>query len=111
MREVMTKVYGFLRPCGPQELQKLREALKLMGDEAEGVLNLDGEIMNLGYEGCYFPLEDFLEALKPLLNQSSQGKVDYIDMEGWTLARYSIVDGLIIKSSRGLNDALSFSGH
>lgn len=83
----------------------------MVGEESEGILSLAGNLLNIAYEGCYFPVEEFLAALKPELEAASQGKLDYIDMEKWTLTRYTFNGGLVTFSTRGLNDVLAHSGH
>ena len=41
----------------------------------------------ISFEGVFFPLDDVLDALRPLLCAESSGKIDLIDMEAWTLTR------------------------
>lgn len=111
MKTAMTKVYGYLRPCPQKALAPLFEALRLMGDEAAETLVLQGELLNIGYEGVFFPVEDFLQALAPFLDKNSTGKLDYIDMEAWQLTRYNFENGFITSASRSLNSVLDHSGH
>lgn len=111
MRNRIVKVYGHLRPCLPEWLGPMQGSLGILGEEADGVLHISGELLNISYEGVYFPIEDFLQALAPLLDSASQGKVDYMDMDAWRLTRYSFDNGFITKSERDLNSVLDYSGH
>lgn len=111
MQNIVVKVYGFLRPCSAECFGLLRSSLRVMGSEADEVLNLQGELLNVAYEGAYFPVEDFLAALAPFLEAASIGKVDYLDMEAWRITRYNFENGFITSSSNDLNNALAYSGH
>lgn len=111
MNNLMVKVYGFLRPCNESCLASLGSALCLLGDAAEDVLSLQGDLLNISFEGTFFPIDDFLEALAPCLNSASEGKVDYIDMEAWVLHRHRFEAGKIISSKGDLNNILAYSGH
>lgn len=111
MKTAMVKVYGYLRPCPQSAMPQLLAALRLMGGEAADALTLEGDLLNVGYEGVFFPVEDFLQALAPLLDTASAGKLDYMDMEAWTLTRYSFENGFITSASRPLNHVLDHSGH
>lgn len=111
MQRDIVKVYGYLTPCEPDWLPGLKKALRFLGEEADGALCFSGGLLNISYEGVYFPLEEFLEVLAPLLTAQSRGKLDYIDMEAWRLTRYNFENGFITSSARDLNDVLAYSGH
>lgn len=111
MNNIIVKVYGYLRPCSENELPPLCAALRVLGEAGPETLRLSGDLLNISYEGTYFPIEDFLSALSPLLSADRKGKIDYIDMEGWTLTRYSFENGFITTAKGDLNNVLSFSGH
>lgn len=111
MQTVRVKVYGFLRPCPPEYLPQLRASLRLLGDAADGVLELGGELLNIAYEGAFFPLDDFMAALSPLLRPESLGKVDYLDIEAWEITRLNFENGFVTRATRDLNSALAHSGH
>lgn len=111
MQNIRVKVYGFLRPCAQEGLDALRAALRLLGDEADEALALEGELLNVTYEGAFFPVEDFMAALAPLLQEASKGKLDYLDMEEWKITRYSFDNGFITQNVRDLNSVLDYSGH
>lgn len=111
MRNILVKVYGYLKPCDSSCLPSLESALYLLGAEAEGVLKLEGGMLQLSYEGVYFPLEDFLRAVSPLLSAQSEGKIDYLDLEAWELTRYRFENGFVTSAKSDLNNVLAFSGH
>lgn len=111
MQNILVKIYGYLKPCKEQWLPALESSLYLLGAEAEGVLRLEGSMLQLSYEGIYFPLEDFLRAAAPLLGAESEGKIDYLDLEAWELTRYRFENGFITSAKSDLNNVLAFSGH
>ncbi|MEG2140831.1 MAG: hypothetical protein RRY20_08610, partial [Bilophila sp.] len=59
----------------------------------------------------FFPLEDVLAALTPFASLALSGKIDVIDMEGWTLTRATFTNGDVRVSTVGLNHVLAYSGH
>ncbi len=111
MRPVLVKVYGFLRPVSRNELAELREALALVDAEAGEVLTLNGELMNISYEGTFFPLDDFLLAAAPMAQRGCHGKIDYLDLEAWKLRRYICENGSFQGKERDLNSVMEYSGH
>ena len=50
----------------------------------------DGNAMELEYEGVYFPVDEFVEALTPLVTGKVVAHVDAIDNDAWTITRYKI---------------------
>ena len=61
--------------------------------------------------GRLLPLDDVLDALRPLLCAESSGKIDLIDMEAWTLTRAAFSGTEITVKTVGLNHVLAYSGH
>ena len=72
---------------------------------------LEGDTLRISWEGLYFPLEDVLSALAATLGSGSEGKLDYIDLEEWTLTRYVPGTNGFQASKRDLNQVLDYSGH
>lgn len=107
---MLVKVYGHVWPAGSAMLDALGAVLAPQADAAE-VLELDGDLLRLSFEGIYFPLEEVLEALVPHLGADSRGKIDYLDLDAWTLTRHSIAEGGVACSSASLNNVLDYSGH
>ena len=70
-----------------------------------------GDIFRISFEGVFFPLDDVLDALRPLLCAESSGKIDLIDMEAWTLTRAAFSGTEITVKTVGLNHVLAYSGH
>lgn len=72
---------------------------------------LEGDILCIGFEGAFFPLDDVLDALRPLLCAESSDKIDLIDVEAWTLTRAAFSGTEITVKTVGLNHVLAYSGH
>ncbi|GFM31966.1 hypothetical protein LN040_06665 [Desulfovibrio subterraneus] len=104
MEHIIIKVYGSVTPAGEDMLHAVQQV-------AEESVSLEGNMLLVSHEGVYFMIEDFIEALKPHLGKGSEGRIDYIDMDEWTLTRYRIQDGLITRSQAGLNQVMDYSGH
>ena len=54
----------------------------------ESVFSLEDNILQISYEGDYFPYEEVAKILAKYVSQTSKGKLDYIDLEAWTLQRF-----------------------
>ena len=88
MRPVIIKAYGGFSPASDETLEAVQAVLRdwfIDEDSAE----LKGDLLSIGYEGDAFPDEDIVEALKPFFCEKTWGKLDYIDLEAWTLRRYT----------------------
>ena len=111
---ILVKVYGHVWPAPPVLLTDLRRLLDSLppGDmPVEEALELDGDLLRISYEGIYFPLDDALHILTPHLGPQSQGKIDYLDLEAWTLTRCRVCGQGLERSSAPLNAVLDYSGH
>lgn len=104
MEHIIIKVYGHVSPAS----QAMFDALAPLAPEH---VVLEGTLLRISFEGLYFMMDDFMDALKPHLGKGCEGKIDYIDMDEWTLTRYRITDGLVTTSSAGLNQVMAYSGH
>ena len=80
MREEPCKTYGHLFPAD----QHIADAVgAVLSDwNIPECTELEGDIFRISFEGVFFPLDDVLDALRPLLCAESSGKIDLIDMEG-----------------------------
>lgn len=101
---ILVKVYGNLYPADSNVFKAVQA---VCGEAAE----LDGDLLRLSFEGVWFPLEDMLTAIRPHLNASCRGKVDYLDLEAWTLTRHTIIGKEITVACAPLNNVLAYSGH
>ena len=110
---VLVKVYGHVWPADTA----LERALEPLAGEAVPapeeipVLEREGDLLRLSFEGMYFPVDEVVETLRQHLTPASHGKVDYLDMEAWILTRHSILDGKIHSNTVPLNHVLDYSGH
>ena len=114
MRGVALKVYASFYPLAPEEVEALGDALDglaplVMGDAS--TVFREGDMIRISYEGLYYPVDDALDVLEELLPATAQGRLDAIDMEGWTITRYLYAGGKRTHNTRSLNDILDHSGH
>ena len=86
MRPVIVKAYGALSPATEQTFQAVRSVLKDW--YIPEAVELKGDMVRISYEGDSFPEDEVVEALKPFLCDDSEGKLDILDLEAWTLHRY-----------------------
>ena len=68
---------------------------------------LQGDTLVFSYEGLAFPLDEVLEALR---GESLTGKLDFLDLEAWTLTRHFWDKGRVTVRKGGLNAALERKG-
>ncbi len=107
---ILIKVYGHIWPTN----SVLAEALISVIPNAEQMddpIELEGDLLRISFEGIYFPLDDVMEVIHKFLNEKSQGKLDYIDLEAWTLTRHTINGTQVDTGQRSLNDVMDYSGH
>lgn len=105
MRPVIVKAYGALSPATEETLDAVRAVLEswfLDADAAE----LRGDMVTIGYEGDAFPDDEVVDALRPYLCEKSWGKLDIIDLEAWTLRRYTFTGGELSDHTSTLDKAL-----
>ncbi len=104
MDQIMVKVYGSVTPADDAMLQAVSAV-------APDAVSLSGDTLLLSHEGIFFMLDDFLTALRPHLGPASSGRIDYIDMDEWTLTRHWIDNGLLTSNTASLNQVMEYSGH
>ena len=106
MRPVIIKAYGGFSPATEETLEAVQAVLRDWFIE-EDAAELKGDLLSIGYEGDAFPDEDMVEALKPFFCEKTWGKLDYIDLEAWTLRRYTFTGGQLSDHTATLdNDAV-----
>ncbi len=109
---ILIKVYGHVWPIAPHSLEALRPYFTDTEHMAiEEMLVYENDMLRLAYEGMYLDMEEVLTTLRPFLQKDSQGKIDYIDLEAWTLTRHRIEQGLMTVSTASLNAVMDYSGH
>lgn len=117
MKQVIAKTYAAFFPAH----EACRLAVREAGTAALGTapwLFLEGDILRIAWEGVYFPLDEVLQALNNCLPPDAEGKLDYLDLEAWTLTRHALLQnreaGLRNRftiTTRSLNHILAYSGH
>ncbi len=111
-QEIILKVYGHVWPVAPEILQALRPHFPASEHmEQEDMLHYENDMLRLAYEGIYLDMEEILPVIQSFLQPQSQGKIDYIDLDLWTLTRHSIQQGLMTVSTASLNSVMDYSGH
>lgn len=113
MEHILIKVYGSVQPATQGMCDAARNAAQGMGelDDIDEVVALDGSLLTFHFEGMYFPLDDVLAALGPMMGKECEGRIDYIDMDEWTLTRFWIQGGLVTQNTASLNQVMDYSGH
>ncbi len=110
-QEILIKVYGHIWPVAEEIVPALRPYFSDSEHmDAEEMLEYDKDMLRLAYEGIYLDMEEVLPLVQRFLQGTSQGKIDYIDLEAWTLTRHSIEQGLMTVSTVSLNSVMDYSG-
>lgn len=108
MREEPIHVFGHVTPAGGELDVAAKAVLSSWGLLAE--LELCGELWQIQFEGVAFPHEELAEAIRCALLPDSEGRLDVIDREGWTLTRYIFARQGFRVHTVGLNQVLDYSG-
>jgi hypothetical protein len=110
-RRVILKVYGQIRPVSDDFYAALDNicAGAIADSPDEPVLQREGEMARISFEGVYFPVEEILKTLGLHLGPEHKGGLDVLDIEGWRLTRH-VVDGGLRTNSAGLNSVLDYAG-
>lgn len=108
MREEPIHVFGHVTPASPEHFALLQSFLASWNLEAE--CDLCGDLLRIDFIGVYFPHGELLDTLSPDFSCNTEGRIDIIDREAWTLTRYSITRGTVRVHTVPLNHVLSHSG-
>lgn len=111
---ILVKVYGHIYPVTDKLFYAVHEVCRAgcmpAEDDAPPIVERSGDMVRISYEGMFFPLDAMLEILVPLLQAPMQGKLDYIDLEAWTLTRHSINGTHLHVTSAPLNNVMDYAG-
>jgi hypothetical protein len=111
MSLILCKVYAALHPATPSCREAVAEAAAGTMEPHEPWLFLEKDVLRIAFEGLYFPLDEVLLALEKALPREAEGKLDYLDLEDWTLVRCAFAAGRFTRSRpRDLNQVLDHSG-
>ncbi len=95
MKDILIKAYGWIElESSSENLKKLQATLeelhKICSDWylQEEIFELEENILQIHHEGEYFPEDEVATCLATLIDDSSKGKLDIIDLEAWTLKRF-----------------------
>lgn len=109
---ILLKVYGHLLPADEALLRRLEGLCGRccpLPEQTPCVLT--GNLLNISYEGIYFPVQEVVQVVAGQLRIGQMGKLDELDLEEWRLTRYIFADGEVRESSAPLNNVLDYSGH
>jgi hypothetical protein len=104
MRPVPIKAYASLFPADGAALRAVADALA--GWHITDAAELAGDLLRISHEGEIFPADDVIDALLPFLSAQSEGRLDVIDLENWTLRRVSFTHGKVETRTASLDHAL-----
>lgn len=108
MQPIIVKAYASLHPADGAALEAVRSVLEDW--YIRDAVTLEGDLLRISHEGEYFPAEEVAGALEPLLTEDSEGKLDVIDLEAWTLRRFFFRHGKIAARTASLDQALESCG-
>lgn len=106
----MLKVYGNFCPANELLFQKMTGACASAVSLEQPVVFLEGDLLRISFEGVYFPVDEVLTVFQDYITLNARGKLDYLDLENWTMTRYIFKNGKISSSSAPLNNVLDYSG-
>lgn len=112
---VLLKVYGNFSPADSALAEKMAACgpfAPAMTTEEE-VIRLENGLLLISFEGTWFPVPEVVETIRQWLPGvvNPQGKLDVLDLEEWTLCRYLVQNGELIRKRSPLNNVLDYSGH
>lgn len=112
MRDPLIKAYGHVYPADAALEEALRAALADALPETDDIplLERDGDMLRISFEGSYFPEDEAVAALRTAAGMP-QGKLDVLDLENWRMTRHAFRDGVLHSSAAPLNNVLDYSGH
>jgi hypothetical protein len=112
MARTLVKIYATFSPADDSVLSTVEQAGQTAAGQDDPWLSLEDATLRLAWEGVYFPLEEVLQALEGALGKDAQGRLDYLDLENWTITRYILRENAFsAPARRGLNQVLEYSGH
>lgn len=110
---VLIKVYGNIWPADKDFYDSIvrisRDSIPTGNDPP--IVEFSGDLIKISFEGIYFPTEEILNFMQKNINPMQKGKLDILDLEDWTLTRYTFINGKISINSAPLNNVLDYSGH
>lgn len=111
MARAPIKVYAAFSPAPDEVLAAVEKAGRAaIGHDSDWLFH-EGNFLRIAWEGLYFPLEDVLHALAATLPENAEGKLDYLDLDDWTITRHVPQKRKFQTSTRSLNQVLEYSGH
>ena len=110
---ILLKVYASISGVAQGLADELREAVQdaVHADESPAeTVTQDGPLVLVSFEGLYFPVEEAAACIKRHLTKETTGKMDVLDLENWTITRFTLQGGFMQERSGSLNNALDFNG-
>ncbi len=112
MHTVLIKVYGNLYPVPEECYTQCEQVLQAWQiDNRDEILFYEKDMIRFSFEGVHFPCDEIVEILKDFHNSSTEGKLDCIDVEEWTLTRHFFTKNQAHRANTAsLNHALEKQG-
>jgi len=106
MNNVLVKTYASICPASDGLYSAMRTLLEDW--HVEEALSRRGDTMLISYEGIYFPAEQAAQIIGAHLDNKSEGKLDYLDLENWQLHRYLILGRHLAYRNASLDLSLEY---
>ena len=110
---ILRKVYASISRAAEGLADELKEAVRdaVPADESPAeTVSEDGGLVLVSFEGLWFPVEEAAACIKRHLVPETAGKMDVLDLENWTITRFTLQGGFMQERSGSLNSALDYSG-
>lgn len=109
----LLKVYGHIYPADDALYTSVAQACACAMPDSDDVpvVEKDGDMIRVSFEGVYFPVEEVLACLAQRILPCHQGKLDVLDLENWQMTRHLFQEGRIQSRTVPLNHVLAYSGH
>lgn len=113
MRTPLCKVYGHIYPAETalEEAMRAAVASAVCDNDDIPLLERDGNMLRISFEGSYFPEEDLIPVIEAHLSSAHCGKIDILDLDAWQMTRYQFQNGVLSRRTAPLNNVLDYSGH
>ncbi len=91
MQNILIKTYAYLESSDLEALKSCYENLITILNSwylDDQLIEYDQKSIFISHEGEYFPVDEVVLELAKCISEESKGKLDYLDLEAWTLTRF-----------------------
>lgn len=113
-KHILYKVYGQLQLASPDLVQDLLQDLKnlvqnlIVNDLGELIIEDITESFIFNFAGITFPQTEFLQLITNKY-QNLVGRIDFYNLENWTLTRYTLTGASYSQKVLPLNNVLDWA--